>query len=586
MAAAAVIALWSLAHILPDFARAIVPIGGNAGYNGDDDGYIRTVDPGSPAEKAGIRPGDRIVVTALPLDQRRSGIVGSGYALNGSRQDIPIERDGKLIRVAITYGPEQPFIAPVAALRVAVGAITIGIALALVLLRPSLATWGFLLFAAGANVPSAVADTVVPYPWRLIDDVINDILAAASPAGLLLFALTFADSVEKTFRKFLWTVPVLWAVLLFMFFRGDVGAMYFGWPGEAYQHAYRIVDPLVDVAIVGAFIYALTRARGDEKERMKWVVVGFSISILANAIAEWLYPDVIPYWFYASMQLFGICIPVSVAYVVIRHRVLDLQFALSKAVVYGILTTVVVGVFALIDNGIGKIVSSSRLTAAADVIATIAITLTLNRAHKQVDGFVDRVLFRQRHLADEHIARVARSLPHVDSIEMIGKLVVDEPVNAYRLRSGAFFVKNEAGEFPRLRSAGWPEVIDATLSRQDLIVLELEAEHDVVPIHHESWSRFSKDVASVRAVVAIPVALRRELVAFMIFGVHSNGIDLDPDEVQALKSLMIPASSAFAHLEALELQKTLAEVQTVRKENELLRHELDGLLSRFGKVVT
>jgi len=159
-------------------------------------------------------------------------------------------------------------------------------------------------------------------------------------------------------------------------------------------------------------------------------------------------------------------------------------------------------------------------------------------------------------------------------------------VNAYRLRSGAFFVKNEAGEFPRLRSAGWPEVIDATLSRQDLIVLELEAEHDVVPIHHESWSRFSKDVASVRAVVAIPVALRRELVALMIFGVHSNGIDLDPDEVQALKSLMIPASSAFAHLEALELQKTLAEVQTVRKENELLRHELDELLSRFGKVVT
>jgi hypothetical protein len=90
----------------------------------------------------------------------------------------------------------------------------------------------------------------------------------------------------------------------------------------------------------------------------------------------------------------------------------------------------------------------------------------------------------------------------------------------------------------------------------------------------------------VRPVVAIPVAVRRELVAFMIFGLHSNGIDLDPDEVQSLKSLMIPAASAFAHLEALELQKTLAEVQTVRKENELLRHELDGLLTRVGKVVT
>jgi hypothetical protein len=585
--AAVVIALWSIGHVLPDFARTIVPIGGYSGYSGDDDGLVRVVDPGSPAERAGIRVGDRIVITAMPFDQRRSGIVGNGYGLNGSTVVIPIERDGKLLRVTLKYGPEQPFVAPVAALRVAVGVITIVTALVLVLLRPGIATWGFLFFAAGANIPSAVVDTVVPFPWRFIDDVINDVLAAASPAGLLLFVLTFAESMGRMRQKFQWAVPVLAAVLFALMFRGDAGAIYFGWPGEAAQRLYRIIEPLVDVGIVGAFVYAFVKARGDEKERLKWVVVGFSIAILANALAEWLFPDVIPYWVYASMQLFGVCIPIATAYAVIRHRVLDLQFALSKAVVYGILTTAVVGIFAVIDNGIGRIVSSSRLTAAAEVVATIAITLTLNRAHKIVDEFVDRVLFRQRHLAEERVARVARTLPHIDSLEMIGRLMVEEPVAAFHLRSGALFVKNPAGDFARLRTAGWPEVLDVTLTREDLIVLELDAEHDVVPIHDQTWARFARDVASVRAVVAMPIALRRELVAIAIYGAHANGVDLDPDEVRALASLMVPAAAALAHLEMLELKKTLDEVQTVRKENELLRHELNGLLASFErKVVT
>jgi hypothetical protein len=81
----------------------------------------------------------------------------------------------------------------------------------------------------------------------------------------------------------------------------------------------------------------------------------------------------------------------------------------------------------------------------------------------------------------------------------------------------------------------------------------------------------------------MPIAVRRELVAIAIYGAHANGVDLDPDEIRSLESLMGPAAAAFAHLEMLELKKTLDDVQIVRRENELLRHELDGLLSSFER---
>jgi hypothetical protein len=50
--------------------------------------------------------------------------------------------------------------------------------------------------------------------------------------------------------------------------------------------------------------------------------------------------------------------------------------------------------------------------------------------------------------------------------------------------------------------------------------------------------------------LAVPVTVRHELVSFTLYGAHSNGAQLDPDEVALLEELAREAARAYDHVEA------------------------------------
>ncbi len=63
------------------------------------------------------------------------------------------------------------------------------------------------------------------------------------------------------------------------------------------------------------------------------------------------------------------------------------------------------------------------------------------------------------------------------------------------------------------------------------------------------------------AILAVPITVRHELLGFTLYGAHSNGTDIDPDELSLLKLLAIEASRAFDHLETLRLRDALSGMQ-------------------------
>lgn len=60
-------------------------------------------------------------------------------------------------------------------------------------------------------------------------------------------------------------------------------------------------------------------------------------------------------------------------------------------------------------------------------------------------------------------------------------------------------------------------------------------------------------------VVAMPVFVRHELAAIVLYGPHATGEVIDPDEMRTLQALCNSASAALDHLEAVELRRRLDE---------------------------
>jgi hypothetical protein len=62
--------------------------------------------------------------------------------------------------------------------------------------------------------------------------------------------------------------------------------------------------------------------------------------------------------------------------------------------------------------------------------------------------------------------------------------------------------------------------------------------------------------------LAIPVSVRHELVSFTLYGAHTNGAQLDPDEVAMLGELAHEASHAYDHVEAVRVRERYAKFTT------------------------
>jgi hypothetical protein len=84
------------------------------------------------------------------------------------------------------------------------------------------------------------------------------------------------------------------------------------------------------------------------------------------------------------------------------------------------------------------------------------------------------------------------------------------------------------------------------------------------------WPRRDLPQGVGEPVLAVPVLVRHRLIAIALYGSHSNGEALDPDEVDAIDRLASGAAAAYDHLEA----------EALRRENELLR----GLAAGDPKV--
>ncbi len=527
---------------------------------------IIAVRPNSSAALAGIVPGDIVDWQRTPMATLFSGRV------TGTELPYVIDHAGRS-RTVVLRETAQPIDlwSPV---KRPISIILLIIACTLLMLRPQRATWAFLAFAWLQTI--ALNNQYWPYPFFVLHDWLNTSTAPLMPVALLFFSVTFLAHEHRSWHRGLILACFSGAVALSAAHTVSLYLVLNRLPGlqlAAWDLAW---DFAISALTLAVLIEAYFTGRSAHKQRIAWVVSAIAYAIALQLVvpqlipldayhAEAYLPSAIAYPLWVLSPVF---LGLGLLYAMTQYRVIDVRFAVSRAIVYAAITAILVAIFAVVEWAAGRIFEGSTAAAYSGIAVAVLLGFTLNALHKRVDTLIDAIFFRKEHLAEKHLHHVAESMLYADAEQPIAVFLVNEPVRALDLASAALFcTSGHDGSLTRISSTGWSAKELHHIDRTDELIPQLRATRAPLSITRLGWRTAELPGGIEAPLLAIPIKARGDLFGVVFYGAHTNGATINSAERQMLAGLSQNAGWAFDHIEAA---RTRAEMQRLSLELELV----------------
>jgi hypothetical protein len=151
----------------------------------------------------------------------------------------------------------------------------------------------------------------------------------------------------------------------------------------------------------GSLVARFRRARGVERQQLRWVAVAAALLVVAAGTALVglaLDATEVVTW---AISAWVAGLPLAIGAAVLRYRLYDLDRIISRTLAYGLLTLLLGGGYAAVVLGLGQLLGQdSSLVVAA---ATLAVAALFQPARRRIQQAVDRRFNRRRHDAAETI---------------------------------------------------------------------------------------------------------------------------------------------------------------------------------------
>lgn len=546
---------------------------------------VTAVVPGGGAAKAGLGPGTRI---RFERPQEANVDLAAGRVVSVVALGMGDERSTAMRKVTLVAQPgyfaEQAVQDQVDEIIYSIGqwlALALGV---VVLIRG----WGSLTaLTLGLGLLGYSHENVIPIwvtrPVAIVLLQVANHLIAFSGLGLLLLpAVLYAERVCRLSRR--WTIALvaiggLWAGMILLRLWCDVldtaypvvgdGAalfwlllfalnfqgIYWSWRGRRdASGADRARFGTILVATVaqifnGLFFVTvgLLEISGDET---KGIVIRVALLLIVNLL-----------------------IPFSLAYAVLRHRVIDLGFAINRTIVYGSVSAILLASFGLIEWSIEHLLPEQWIKASTwiDAGAAVMVYLAFHRVHDAVEHRVEDVFFRKWRQNEESLRRFVATASHFDDEATLAAAFADElsrfagegPVALYRRDAGA-------PDNVFIRVAGSWDTSPLNLPGDDAAYALMRAERRPLDL--------GETRTDLPGVLALPMLDHGALSGLVLMDLKAGGALFRPDEIALLGRAAHDVGLALAALHAGSVE---AENRNLKIENQVLKAQID----RRGKVI-
>ncbi len=162
------------------------------------------------------------------------------------------------------------------------------------------------------------------------------------------------------------------------------------------------------IACVISAILRFRRARGEERQQLKWFAYGTAMSALLLIVIAILVvlnngaPS-------ALFYLAAICIPIAAGIAILRYRLYDIDILINRTLVYGALTVCVVGLYILVVGYLGAFFRTEG-NLLISLIATGVVALLFQPLRGWLQRGVNRLTYGQRDEPYVVVAQLGRRL--------------------------------------------------------------------------------------------------------------------------------------------------------------------------------
>ncbi|HKS93044.1 MAG TPA: hypothetical protein VJS16_00120 [Gammaproteobacteria bacterium] len=447
--------------------------------------YVRA--PGGMPLAAGLQAGDQLEIKQM-TPAARAAVLLSEAIKAGLTYDVVVSRGNRTLTVPVTsQAPPQTAFNPVnqvLAYALMFAFLVLGL---LALWRGrNLAAWGLGLMSLNVIILNGLRNIPVSAGAAVALDILaNCIIAELLLTGLYLMAYAVVAKGLKPALKhaFTWIFAISIALLVVLSGARTLGIVYLAWNG---------VSPLVLPAIsiwlgMISFLMLLlgyTRAGAEQRLRSRWILASTGMILLAVVLTYIATQTSQPVSALTLAILSEIAFLLAVAgygYALLRHRLVDVRIVLNRTLVYGVITAVVVGVFAAINALVERATLGQGASLILELIVPLALGIVLGSLRKYLDTYINRLVFRRQYRAEQALNDFARTCGFIEQPEHLLDLTAQQVFEHSHAQSVALYERQAQG-YIRVRQRGTVE-LPQQIETDDLAFVHLRAGDHEVDLH-------------------------------------------------------------------------------------------------------
>jgi signal transduction histidine kinase len=231
---------------------------------------------------------------------------------------------------------------------------------------------------------------------------------------------------------------------------------------NSYRRSFFLIDikPLFIPYVLFLFSYSIagqafllhTWLFGDtvsQRKQAKWLLLGISLGILPLTFFDaipFILGIEIPYGRFSAYTL--ILIPLCYGVAILKHRLVDIELALNRSLVYTVVSGIALAVYLLSSQVLGKILSTVSPSSEAVVampFSVLVVALLFAPMKQRVQELVDRLFHQRRYNYQRILLDLSEALSMMLRLDEICETVLSRLGEAFHPQFAAFLLRRESG---------------------------------------------------------------------------------------------------------------------------------------------